>query len=367
VSEPDPPQPVNPEPPSLEPGSLAWRITIATLAHRFFGLIHDETTAKLIEQPADAGQANAWPVAYFLLYLQKSGIPAGEGFGYGRILGAMERAGLLMNCGWRHDMIGFPMVGQLYISQGSRSAQTTGTLWLSEALGFELVVGVYSALTVQVSGGEGKPAGSGLVVDRNHVITNRHVVTGLVGHDVYEPMEIRPSFKPPGAQWISRPSRIHARMDIDVAVIEVEVAENEGFFSIPFPRTVFRDPRQHDELRVLGYPLTLGFTEQPLIVEPGHVVNPAVEVPAMFGEPEHKVFLTSAVERPGNSGGPIVAQDGRVVGLVVEHNRSANQAGAGPSASDSSPFYRGIPAGEVVRAIESLDFTDLITLENPTA
>jgi hypothetical protein len=47
------------------------------------------------------------------------------------------------------------MQRQLYISQGVRSAQTAGNLWLSEALGPELVIEFYKAITVQVSGGEG--------------------------------------------------------------------------------------------------------------------------------------------------------------------------------------------------------------------
>jgi len=42
--------------------------------------------------------------------------------------------------------------------------------------------------------------------------------------------------------------------------------------------------------------------------------------------PADKVFLTSAVERPGNSGGPIVAQDGRVIGIVVDHTRGGRRA-----------------------------------------
>jgi hypothetical protein len=51
----------------IAPGSPAWRIQVATLAHRFFALIHDANTAQLINQPADAGKVAAWPVAYFTL------------------------------------------------------------------------------------------------------------------------------------------------------------------------------------------------------------------------------------------------------------------------------------------------------------
>lgn len=364
--------------PQPEPGSLAWRISVATLAHRFFGLIHDPHTAQLIDQPADVGKAGAWPLAYFTLYLQKIGVPSGDMAALARILGGMERVGLLLRAGWWAGMVGAPMQGQLYISQGVRSAQTAGNLWLSEALGPELVIEFYKAFTVQVSGGEGKPSGTGLVLDRSHILTNRHVVEALVGHGVDGNIEIRPSFKPPNAEWITRKSRIYARLDVDVAVIEAELADNEG---IPAPPGIaFRDPRWDDELRVFGYPFTLGFTEQPITVEHGHVVNPAVESPAIFGEPAHKVFLTSAVERPGNSGGPIVAQDGRVIGIVIDHTRGGRRASAGPtstrpesetdsqrqpSSAESSPFYRGIPAGEVVEAIERLGITDLAVLENP--
>jgi hypothetical protein len=368
------------DPASLTPGSLAYRIRVATHAYRFFGLIHDANVAQLIDQPQDAEKASAWPLAYFNLYLQKIGVPNGTVTAMGRILDGMERAGLLLRAGWSPNLAGVPTQGQLYVAQGVRSAQTTGNLWLSEALGPELVIESYKAVTVQVSGGEGKPAGTGLVLDRSRILTNRHVVEGLVGHGVDgNNIEIIPSFRPPEAQWITRRSRIRARLDVDVAIIEAELGDNEAIPSLP--GIAFRDPRWDDELRVFGYPFTLGFTEQPITVEPGHVVNPAVESPPMFGDPAHKLFLTSAVERPGNSGGPIVAQDGRVIGLVIAHNRGGSRASAGgastlpdletdsgrqPSSAESAPFYRGIPASEVVKAIELLGITDLaVQLENP--
>lgn len=362
----------------LQPGTLGWRITVATLAHRFFGLVHDAATAQLIEQPQDAGKAGPWPVAYFTLYLQKVGVPSGNMSAMARIFDGMERVGLLLRAGWWPNLPGAPLQGQLYISQGVQSVQTAGHLWLSEVLGPELIIESYKAVTVQVSGGEGRPSGTGLVLDRSHILTNRHVVEALVGHGVDGSIEIHPSFKPPNAQWISRTSRVYARLDVDVAVIEADLGENEGIPALP--GIAFRNPRWDDELRVFGYPFTLGFTEQPITVEHGHVVNPDVESPPIFGEPAHKVFLTSAIERPGNSGGPIVAQDGRVIGIVIDHTRGAHQASAGSSSTrrepereaephqisaESSPFYRGIPAGEVIRAIEQLGIVDAAVLEDP--
>lgn len=81
----------------------------------------------------------------------------------------------------RLDMVGWPMQGQLYISQGVRSAQAAGHLWLSEVLGAELIIESYNAVTFLIGAGEGKPVGTALVLDRTHMVTNRHVIEGLVG------------------------------------------------------------------------------------------------------------------------------------------------------------------------------------------
>lgn len=388
----------NPDPPAapdLEPGSLAWRITVATLAHRFFGLIHDAETAKLINQPADAGKAGAWPLAYFTLYLQKRGITVGDATALARILNEMERTGLLMRAGWWANpaMLGVPMQGQLYVSQGVVSAQTAGHLWLSEVLGIELVIESYNAVTYLIGGGEGKPAGTAFVLDHTHMVTNRHVIEGLVGPGAFDPtlpgptvfdegIEVHPSYRPPDAEPASRPTRIIAHRNIDVAVIEVQFAENEGLPALP--GMAFRDPKWYDEVCVFGYPYVPGLTERPITVERGQVVNPATEAAGVGGYPRQPTFLTSAIARPGNSGGPIVAKDGRVIGLVVENARygltSASARDIQPADepdpvegqgdternsadADSPPFYRGIPGSQVVRAVKDLGFEGLAVLE----
>jgi S1-C subfamily serine protease len=353
----------------LVPGRLGWKVTVATLAHRFFSLIHDSYTAGLISQPQDANKAGAWPVAYFNLYLQKIGVNTGGATDLGQMFAAMEHAGLLMRAGWRADMVGVPMHGQLYISQGVTSAQIQGSLWLSEVIGPELVIESYKAVTVQISGGEGRPSGTGLVLDRTHVLTNRHVVEGLVGPNLGAEITMNPSFKPPNGEWMTRPSVIRAHPKVDVAVIDTQMRDNEHLLALP--GMVFRDPKWADDIRVFGYPYA-GTTEQHISIERGDIVDQEAEAPAVGGYPRHKIFLTSAIARPGNSGGPIVAQDGRVVGLVVDHARDVSSSDGTQEKSDdapgkdsgSPPFYRGIPAGEVVRAIEELGYPDLAVVEN---
>ncbi|CAM5742422.1 hypothetical protein MAUB1S_01518 [Mycolicibacterium aubagnense] len=89
----------------------------------------------------------------------------------------MERAGLLLNAGWDSRK---PLLGQQYVAQGTLSAQREGTLWLSEVLGPELIIEAYKAVTVMITGGEGSPGGTGLILDGSHVLTNKHVVNDLI-------------------------------------------------------------------------------------------------------------------------------------------------------------------------------------------
>jgi Trypsin-like peptidase domain len=350
------------QPKKLKHGSLTWRIAIATAAHRFFGLIHDAEVATLIEQPQDAGTAGAWPVVYFSMYLQKLGFPGGSMSDISRILADMERLGLLLPAGWRSDLTGAPVQGQLFISDGVRSAQTAGHLWLSEVLGAELIIESYRVPTLLIGGGEDRPVATGLVLDRTHVVTNRHVIEGLAPPSNSSlDIEVHTSFSSPGVEPVTRQARIVGHPSVDVAVIEAEFGENEHLPALA--GMVFRDPRWQDDVFVFGYPYVPGLTERPITVERGQVVNPRAEAAGIGGYPRQPTFLTSAIARPGNSGGPIVAQDGRVIGLVVENSREADSTAGDSKSPDSPPFYRGIPAGEVVCAIEYLGFTGIATLE----
>ena len=79
------------------------------------------------------------------------------------------------------------------------------------------------------------------------------------------------------------------------------------------------------------------------------------------------MFIYSAIARPGSSGGPIVAQDGRVIGMVVEKPYSAQSSdGTSDPDDDADPrksFYLGIPGGEIVRALNEMELEHLVTLE----
>jgi hypothetical protein len=178
------------------------------------------------------------------------------------------------------------------------------------------------------------------------------VVAGLAGNSAG--LSMYPAHNTTHADLVSVQTTARAHPDLDVAVIEAHFPEGKGL-----PRLhgmAFRDPEWADEVYVFGYPRVPWTAEMAITVHRGEVVNPATTT-----IPDHqKVFLYSAIARPGNSGGPIVAQDGRVIGLVVEDSGEATSSdGQGATA----PFYRGIPSSEVIRALEELGYGGIAEMD----
>jgi len=390
----------------LVPGTLEWRINVAETAHWFFNPVHPQRAAMaaLIDKPFQQGVFDIWNASDFTKYIQKIGMQPGDATAIIRILSAMERAGLLLYAGWD---AGCTFLGHRYVQQGKLSAQTQGKLWLSDVLGPDLIIEAYKLVTVEISGIDSPRWGSGLVLDSSHVITNKHVTRSLRGHNI----EIRTRVPASGEQVVTQQTRVHEHAELDVAVIAVEPPESGSF--TPLPGMVFRDPAWADEVYLLGYPRVPWMVGTDITLQRGEVVNPLVETPPVRdGDTEAagiipsrgKAFLYSAIARPGNSGGPIVAHDGRVIGIVVESTEPSQSSdpsqgtGAEPQQGcptimaiwkeisqfispepggaleelqptdaepPSAPFYRGIRTSEIVRALDDFKLGNLVVVENP--
>jgi S1-C subfamily serine protease len=172
----------------------------------------------------------------------------------------------------------------------------------ADAQGIVRVTGVAPACSLEQEG-------SGFVVSPDHVVTNAHVVHGLrfprvqVGGNGYR-YPARVVFYDPG---------------VDLAVLEVP-----GLPARPLPLSTV--PLATGRAAVAaGFPL-----DGPLTLSTGSIQRQGLDAgPPVGGAPtrERPVYQLSVVVRPGNSGGPLIAPDGRVVGVVFARGSSRTPIG----------------------------------------
>ncbi|TMR89974.1 MarP family serine protease [Nonomuraea basaltis] len=150
--------------------------------------------------------------------------------------------------------------------------------------------------------------GTGFVYAPDHIMTNAHVVAGVDEELLIVDHERRPR---PAAVVLYNPKR-------DVAVLHVP---NLGLPTLTFDG---RADRGNDAI-IAGYPKGRGFTSQPARV----AARQSVSIPDIYRESQvtRDVYLIRGKVEQGNSGGPLLARDGRVLGVVFASVTSQDDTG----------------------------------------
>lgn len=132
----------------------------------------------------------------------------------------------------------------------------------------------------------------------------------------------------------------------DVAVVRVDQPLE------PVPGLSFLSPSIAQPVFTLGYPVIPFVREAALTMQRGEVTNERVTT--YEGQ---KVFLYSAIARPGNSGGPIISSDGHVVGISMQDLFQKGEK------NPFSPHYAGIPADQIAQCLDDLSVGVQVPLE----
>ena len=176
--------------------------------------------------------------------------------------------------------------------------------------------------------------GSGFVYAPDHVLTNAHVVAGETqGPEV---------FTPDGQQF---PAKVVLYdPDRDIAVLYVPGLGARSLLAAHQAQT-------GDSAIVAGYPLDQPFTA--VAARIGNVEQ--ARSPDIYHSTQvtRQIYAIRAVIKPGNSGGPLLAPDGRVYGMVFAAAVSVPDTGyaltwsevaadAGAGAGDTAPVSTGL-------------------------
>ena len=316
------------------PWGLDSRLKLVALACDFFNVkkiaAHHATIGKALSK-----QGNPTPLtaADFLQYLHvKSVFPkAPNAFRVARILERMVSTGLLVHVGSGSSSV--TGLQNHYIYALTPHDARRGLFRLVPVLGPQYLFRLCEPGLVHITGTNAKGdevAGTGLVVDSRHILTCRHVVSDMT-------VNPRQTFQ--GSQYAVDHGSIRRHTGVDVAVVPVE-----GPPLSPLDGALMQAPVVGMTVYTLGYPKLPGLRDASLTMQQGAVTNQAVA--SLTGE---RLFLYSAISRPGNSGGPVVSEDGYVVGLA-----SVDATGLYGADEAFSPHYAGIPAQVVVHAVQDL-------------
>ena len=138
--------------------------------------------------------------------------------------------------------------------------------------------------------------GSGFIVSKGKfVITNNHVIKGAKQIAVRNGLGI-----------ISKAKVAGISEDYDLAILELDKPYDEDF---AIPAKDFEDPAEGVDVLSIGYPMTGFFGNDKPVITQGII--------SKVFDNEKGIFLTTTDINSGNSGGPIINLNGKLVGISV--------------------------------------------------
>ena len=179
-------------------------------------------------------------------------------------------------------------------------------------------------------------SGTGFIVAPNRVVTNAHVVAGVV----------EPVIEALNGQTVTG-KVVYFDFVNDIAVIAVEQLSIEA---LPLSTTLPVD----SAAAVLGYPFGGPFTSGAASVLAISMAN--VEDIYSDGSSPREIYTLAAEVREGNSGGPLLTLDGSVAGVIFARDAASptigyamTMTGLAPVAAQSAALVDQVSTGECVR------------------
>lgn len=313
----------------VAPLDLDQRIKLSVAALNFFSPMSYRPMCEVIGRVPLVGRVEPLTASDFSNYLRQTKLleePERYTYRLRELLVLLEDAGLLTNMGRGRDVF----LGTHYsFMRELTTREKEGVVWLAKALGPEFIHLMYSSVTVQITGRTTSGdvnAGTALVVAPKWLLTCAHVLSDM---DVDEHQIV-------GDQRVDVLRKVR-HPSVDLGLIEVSS-------ELPLlPGLAFRDPLVAEPVFTLGYPRVPLSREAAMVMQRGEVTTPKVTL--LGGQ---KVFVYSAVARPGNSGGPVVSATGHVLGIVTEELVEE-------SPQFRMPFHAGIRTSDIVRALVDID------------
>lgn len=206
--------------------------------------------------------------------------------------------------------------------------QRLGFLWFGEILGSQYIGSEIEKDIAYITGVTPKgdiSVGTGTLISESAVLTCAHVVPDMKVDDVITVS---------GKQVKVKKTLSHHIVDVGLILLEENIERK-------LPDLAFRDAALLEEVVIAGYPsIPRNCSSKPVFTLQRGEISGFVEETI----DKYPLDLFSAIARPGNSGGPVVGLDGRIVGIVT---RSLEREKEEADAMSPMPFFASVPASVI--------------------
>jgi S1-C subfamily serine protease len=178
--------------------------------------------------------------------------------------------------------------------------------------------------------------GSGFVISPQHILTNAHVVAGVTENQTVTTRQ--------GGRFPARVVLFDPERDIAVLYVPALTAQTLNFTG---PATL------GSNAIVAGYPLDHSFTVVPARIGDDQLA----QAPDIYQTHEvtRQIYSIRANVQPGNSGGPLLAPNGQVDGVVFAAAVGVKDTGYALTASEVQPDVQAAQAAQAAVSTRSCD------------
>jgi len=312
----------------LGPISVEDQASICKLLVQFFNPLKSNSIKAELNQPTTPNQITPLSVMDFLQYHRARGLDLWPKKGYVEaLIRRLVSSQVLISLG------GTSHVERLICMIELSNRQSQGWLWLGRALGSPYIANEIAKDIAFIWGTTKKgdiTGGNGLLISSHEILTCKHVI-----EDLSEISEIKVG----GNVAVQDHAIVHPQIDVGVIYLKEQMAPQ-------LPDLAFRSALILEEVVIAGYLSVPDSLAPTLTCQRGEISGHIAETRA--GWP---MDLFSAIARPGNSGGPVVALDGRVVGIVT---RSLERQKEEADSMAPMPFFAAVPSQVIAQALTEL-------------